>query len=652
MGGRCAPPADAETLRRAHDAGLHVVVVTGRMFQSVRRALEPAALGDPVICYQGAVVADGQGTWLRHVPIALDLAREALEFVLGEGYSPNVYVADELYVADVSKAARDYAEFQHLDVHPVGDLLDWLSQPPTKLVCVGDPDALEGVEQRAKAHFGERMYISKSLPYFLEFAAPGVTKGAGLDFLAEHMGFTRARDDRVRRRRERRRARGVGGVRHRRRERARAREGGRRLDRAERAGRRGRTGDRRAPGSRLEAMIDLKAARNDPDAARAALARRGAADAFDELLRADEEWRALVPRVDELRAQQKLDGKPTPEQLEQLKQVKEELRTRRGAARRRRGCARRRARQGPEPSARVGCRRRPRRGRDRRQGVGGAERRRSTLRSTSSSADYDMERGAKVSGARFGFIVGDAARLSLALYRLALDRLTESGFTPVLPPVLVREEAMYGTGFFPSEKNDYYSIPEDGLYLVGTSEVPLIAMHMSEILEQLPIRYCAFSSCFRRESGSAGRDTRGMFRVHQFQKVEMVVYIRPEESWDEHERLLALEEALVQEVGLPYRVVNSAAGDLSSAAAKRYDIEAWFPSQERYREITSCSNTTDYQARRSGIRFRAGEKQLETPHTLNGTAVTDRWALAILENFGGDVPEVLQGYGAPARVTK
>jgi seryl-tRNA synthetase len=264
---------------------------------------------------------------------------------------------------------------------------------------------------------------------------------------------------------------------------------------------------------------------------------------------------------------------------------------------------------------------------------------------------YDMERGAKVSGARFGFIVGDAARLSLALYRLALDRLSEAGFTPVLPPVLVREEAMYGTGFFPSEKNDYYSVPEDGLYLVGTSEVPLIAMHMGEILEELPLRYCAFSSCFRREAGAAGKDTRGMFRVHQFQKVEMVAYTHPDESWEEHERLLALEESLAQEVGLPYRVVNSAAGDLSSAAAKRYDIEAWFPSQERYREITSASNTTDYQARRSGIRFRAGEKQLETPHTLNGTAVTDRWALAVLENFGGDVPEVLQRFGAPARVT-
>jgi Cof subfamily protein (haloacid dehalogenase superfamily) len=183
-------PRTLATLRRAHAAGLHVIVVTGRMFQSVRRALAPAALGDPVICYQGAVVADGDGAWLRHVPIELDLAREALEFVQHEGYSPNVYVGDELYVAEVSAAAREYAEFQHLQVHPVGDLLDWLAQPPTKLVCVGDPDALSAVERRAKEHFGDRMYISKSLPYFLELAAPGVTKGAGLDFLARHMGFT------------------------------------------------------------------------------------------------------------------------------------------------------------------------------------------------------------------------------------------------------------------------------------------------------------------------------------------------------------------------------------------------------------------------------------------------------------------------------
>jgi seryl-tRNA synthetase len=397
-------------------------------------------------------------------------------------------------------------------------------------------------------------------------------------------------------------------------------------------------------------MIDLRSARNDPAATRAALDRRGAGEAFDELLSADERWRELVPKVDELRAQQKLDGKPTPDQLARLRGLKEQLRDAEkqlSVAESVRDAALAKVPNVPHPSAADGFR-----DEDaivvRMWGEPSHEPAPEHLE----LANYDMERGAKVSGARFGFIIGDAARLSLALYRLALDRLIAAGFTAVLPPVLVREEAMYGTGFFPSDKSDYYAIPEDGLYLVGTSEVPLIAMHMGEILELLPIRYCAFSSCFRRESGAAGKDTRGMFRVHQFQKVEMVVYIAPDQSWEEHERLLAFEESLVQEVDLPYRVVNSAAGDLSSAAAKRYDIEAWFPSQQRYREITSCSNTTDYQARRSGIRYRVGEKQLVTPHTLNGTAVTDRWALAILENFRGDVPDVLQRYGAPAHVTK
>ncbi len=398
-------------------------------------------------------------------------------------------------------------------------------------------------------------------------------------------------------------------------------------------------------------MIDLKLARTDPESLRAALARRGAGDAFDKLLAADERWRALVPRVDELRSRTKLKGKPSADELEQLKGVKEELRSAEeelAAAAEARDAALAGVPNVPHSSAAEGMH-------DEDAIVVSEWGERTAPDPPLEHLEvggYDMERGAKVSGARFGFIVGDAARLSLALYRLALDHLTNEGFTPVLPPVLVREEAMYGTGFFPSEKNDYYSIPEDGLYLVGTSEVPLIAMHMQEILEELPIRYCAFSSCFRRESGAGGKDTRGMFRVHQFQKVEMVVYIHPDESWDEHERLLAIEEALVQQIGLPYRVVNSAAGDLSSAAAKRYDIEAWFPSQDRYREITSCSNTTDYQARRSGIRFRTGDRRLETPHTLNGTAVTDRWALAILENWGGDVPEILQRYGAPPHVGK
>jgi seryl-tRNA synthetase len=398
-------------------------------------------------------------------------------------------------------------------------------------------------------------------------------------------------------------------------------------------------------------MIDLREARANPDALRAALARRGAAEAFDELLAADERWRALVPQVDELRARQKVDGKPSPEQLEELRQIKERLRVLEdelAAA----GAAREEAlAQVPNPPHESAA-----------DGLTeddaveikrwGEPPKLEHPREHTEIGRFELERAAKISGARFGFLAGDTALLAFALYRLALDHLVEAGFTPMIPPVLVREEAMYGTGFFPSDKSDYYAVPEDGLYLVGTSEVPLIGMHLDEILEELPIRYCAFSSCFRREAGAAGRDTRGMFRVHQFQKVEMVAYTRPEDSWDTHERMLAVEESLVQSVGLPYRVVNSAVGDLSTAAAKRYDIEAWFPSQERYREITSCSNTTDFQARRSGIRYRTEDGRLETPHTLNGTAATDRWVLSLLENFQGDVPDALQQYGAPARVQR
>ena len=209
---------------------------------------------------------------------------------------------------------------------------------------------------------------------------------------------------------------------------------------------------------------------------------------------------------------------------------------------------------------------------------------------------------------------------------------------------------MIGTGFFPTEKSNIYELEADGLYLTGTSEVALAAMHMSEILEsdQLPIRYAGFSTCFRREAGAAGKDTRGMFRVHQFNKVEMFVFTTPEDAWAEHDRMVALEESLLQQLGLPHRVVNVAAGDLGAPAAKKIDIEAWFPSQERYREVTSCSNTTDYQARRLGIRYR-GESGLETPHTLNGTVVTDRALLAILENFQGEVPDVLLLRGTRAR---
>jgi seryl-tRNA synthetase len=267
-----------------------------------------------------------------------------------------------------------------------------------------------------------------------------------------------------------------------------------------------------------------------------------------------------------------------------------------------------------------------------------------------------MERGARISGSRFAYRVGAAALAELALYRYAIDLVTGKGFVPVLPPVLVREEAMYGTGFFPTEEVNIYAIERDGLYLTGTSEVALAALHMGEILEEdaLPLHYAGYSTCFRREAGAAGKDTRGMFRVHQFDKVEMFVFCLPERSTEEHELLLSIEEELVQGLGVPYRVVNIAAGDLGAAPTKKYDIEAWFPAQGRYREITSTSNTTDFQARRLDVRYRS-ERGPQPVHTLNGTAVTARALLAVMENFQDEdgavaVPEVLQRYGAPARI--
>jgi seryl-tRNA synthetase len=266
----------------------------------------------------------------------------------------------------------------------------------------------------------------------------------------------------------------------------------------------------------------------------------------------------------------------------------------------------------------------------------------------------DMARGARLSGARFAYRIGDVALAEMALYRFALDHLAGKGFLPVLPPVLAGERAMYGTGFLPTEESNLYHLEKDDLYLTGTSEVALAGIHTGERLEEdeLPARYVAFSTNFRREAGAAGKDTRGMFRVHQFDKVEMYVCCRPEESKEFHERLLGYEEEIVQALGLPYRVQNIAVGDLGAPAAKKYDIEAWFPAQQRYREVTSCSNTTDYQARRLNVRFRRGGG-LDYVHTLNGTGATARALLAMMENFqdeGGVVtlPEVLRRYGAPA----
>jgi seryl-tRNA synthetase len=246
----------------------------------------------------------------------------------------------------------------------------------------------------------------------------------------------------------------------------------------------------------------------------------------------------------------------------------------------------------------------------------------------------DTERAAKVSGSRFGYLKGKGALLELSLVRWAMDHLYEAGFTPMIPPVLVREHALEGTGFFPEAREQVYEIPKDELFLVGTSEVPLAAYHGDEIFDadQLPIRYAGFSTCFRREAGTYGKDTAGIFRVHQFDKVEMFVFTTPDASKDEHERLLSVEEELVQQLEVPYRVVNVAAGDLGASAAKKYDIEAWFPSEQKFREITSCSNTTDYQARRLKIRFR-DEGGNTIVHTLNGTAcAVGRTILTILEN--------------------
>ena len=396
-------------------------------------------------------------------------------------------------------------------------------------------------------------------------------------------------------------------------------------------------------------MIDLRAARADPAGFRAALARKGAAETFDALLAADERWRALVPEIDELRSQTKLKGKPSPEELEKLQAVKVELKTAEealAAAEQERDDALALVPNPPHDSAPDG------------ETEDDAEELRShgeppsleSPREHTEIGRFDMERAARVSGARFGYIIGDSARVAMALYRFAIDHLVEAGFTPVIPPVLVREEAMYGTGFFPTDRSNIYALEADGLFLTGTSEVALASLHMGEILEELPLRYTGFSTNFRREAGAAGKDTRGMFRVHQFNKVEMFVFVPPDESWDEHERMLDLEERFLQALGLPYRVMNVAAGDLGASAAKKYDLEAWYPFQERYREVTSCSNTTDFQARRLGIRYR-GERGLEPPHTLNGTMVTDRALLAILENFQGAVPDVLTRYGAPAEIS-
>jgi seryl-tRNA synthetase len=410
-------------------------------------------------------------------------------------------------------------------------------------------------------------------------------------------------------------------------------------------------------------VIDLKAARQEPERYRAALDRRGAAADFDALLAADARWRGLTERAESLRAEQKRfsrAGPPGPGQLAELKRLAADLDRAQADlahADHERNALLARIPNLPDPTAADGMAEEDSqvlREVGERPSFGFTPRDATELRSK--RGWIDMKRGARLSGARFAYRIGDVAMTELALYRFVLDKLAGLGFLPVLPPVLAGEQAMYGTGFLPTEESNLYHLEKDDLYLTGTSEVALAGIHADERLDEadLPALYAGYTTNFRREAGAAGKDTKGMFRVHQFDKVEMYVYCLPGQSAEFHERLLGYEEEIVQALGLPYRVMNIAVGDLGAPAAKKYDIEAWFPVQQRYREITSCSNTTDYQARRLNIRFRR-EGGLEFVHTLNGTGATARALLSIMENFqdeGGTVavPVVLRPFGAPATI--
>lgn len=405
-------------------------------------------------------------------------------------------------------------------------------------------------------------------------------------------------------------------------------------------------------------MIDLRELRRDAEGFLAKLARKGAADLGRELIQADAAWRAATARVETLRAQQKQQSsRPSEAELQERARRKEQLQSAQAELNdleRQRKDLLERVPNPPAEDVPAGGENDFAVLREVGEKPSFAFQARDHLELTEAYGGIDVARGTKVSGSRFAFRVGDVALLELALYRYALTRVVEKGHVPVLPPVLVRDQAMYGTGFFPTDAVNIYAIERDNLYLAGTSEVPLAAFHSGEILDQLPLRYVAYSTCFRREAGAAGKDTRGMFRVHQFDKVEMLVYCLPEASREEHDRLLGIEESMVKELGLPYRVINTAAGDLGASAVKKYDIEAWFPSQQRYREITSTSNTTDYQSRRLDIRFRRQGKS-EHVHTLNGTAITARAMLAIMENFQDaegsiSVPQVLWEFGAPRKL--
>ena len=410
-------------------------------------------------------------------------------------------------------------------------------------------------------------------------------------------------------------------------------------------------------------MLDLRQIREDPQPARDALARRGVDPALiDEALELDERRRALLPELEELRARKnqaskrigelQRSGEDASEAIAEVKgvsarekELEDELRT----IEERRADVLAALPNLPDPTA-------PLEDEVIREVGESGKTGRSHVELLGDN--LDTERAARVSGSRFVYLKGPLVQLELALVQWALVRIEARGFTPVVPPVLVRERALFGTGMLPDTEQQLYRIPEDELYLVGTSEVPLASLHADEILGggELPIRYAGFSTCFRREAGAAGKDTQGLFRVHQFDKVEMFAFVEPGDSHAEHERLLAIEEEIFQALEVPYRVVNIGVAELGNSAAKKYDVEAWLPGDAggRYREVTSCSNTTDYQARRLDARYRPADgKGTEHVHTLNGTAVAvGRTIIAIVETHQQDdgsikIPDVLHAYGAP-----
>jgi seryl-tRNA synthetase len=403
-------------------------------------------------------------------------------------------------------------------------------------------------------------------------------------------------------------------------------------------------------------VLDIRLIRREPDEVRAALARRGpeAAEAVDRVLELDERWRAVTAELEDLRAEQNRasrgrKGAPTPQEREQLatraakgrelSDVETTVRTERDALLA--SLPNLPAPDAPDEDEVI-----------REVGEAGT-----TGRDHLELAGrrIDIDHASRVSGSRFAYLRGELVMLELSLVRYALEKLYAEGFEPVIPPVLVREHALYGTGFLPDTEQQIYRLADDDLYLIGTSEVALASLHRDEILDadELPRRYAGFSPCFRREAGAAGRDTRGIFRVHQFDKVEMFSFVAPEDAPAEHERLLAIEESILQELEIPYRVVAIAVNDLGASAAKKYDCEAWLPGQGRYRELTSTSNTTDYQARRLDVRYRTADGKPAHVHTLNGTAVAvGRTIIALLENGQRDdgsvaLPAALAGYGAP-----